>query len=136
MDVIETARRLGVEIQKDERYQSYYSAKCKNDADEELQAAIGEFNVAKMAMDCELQKEGADRNDEKIREFNEQLRQAYGKVMRNPSMTEYNNAKTALDELVGEIETIISAAISGEDPMTCELHPTCTHDCSSCGGCH
>ena len=136
MDVIETARHLGVGIQKDERYQRYLSAKLKNDADEELQAAIGEFNIAKMAMDREIQKDGENRDEEKLKELNEQLRKAYGKVMRNQSMTEYNVAKTALDELVSAIETIISAAISGEDPLTCDLHHSCTHDCSSCGGCH
>ena len=63
MDVIETARHLGVEIQKDERYQRYLSAKLKNDADEELQAAIGEVKIAKMAMDSVIQKDGGTREE-------------------------------------------------------------------------
>lgn len=135
MEIIEMARTLGVEIQKDERYQAYAKAKAANDADEELQAAIGEFNLARMALDQEIGKQEG-RDEKKIADLNEDLRKAYGKVMRNASMTAYNEAKTALDELISEIETIISAAISGEDPMTCDLHPACTHDCSTCGGCH
>lgn len=135
MDIIETARKLGVEIQNDERYKKYAEAKLANDKDEELQAAIGDFNMIRMSMEQEVSK-GDGKDENKMNELNEKLRAAYGKVMRNESMTAYNQAKTALDELVGEIETIISAAISGEDPMTCETHHDCTHDCSTCGGCH
>ena len=134
MDIIDVARNLGVEIQKDERYKKYASAKAKNDNDEELQNAIGEFNMIRMQMDMEIQK-GEEKSEEALKKLNEDLRKAYGKVMVNESMIEYNQAKTALDELVGEIETIISAAISGEDPLTCDLHP-CTHNCATCGGCH
>lgn len=135
MDVIEIARKLGVAIQADDRYKAYAAAKSANDKDEELQAAIGEFNMTRMAMDQEIQK-GDAKDEAKLNEMNEQLRTAYGKIMRNESMTAYNKAKTELDEVISGIENIISVAISGEDPMTCDLHAACTHDCSSCGGCH
>ncbi len=135
MSTIDAARQLGVEIQKDERYKKYLSAKLKNDNDADLQAAIGEFNIARMALDREVQK-GENKDEKVIAEINEQLRAAYTKVMSNQSMAEYNNAKVYVDELVAEIETIISASIAGEDPLTCEVHSNCTHDCSTCGGCH
>ena len=86
------------------------------------------------SFDCEEEFDNINL-EETLKELNENLRKAYGKVMINESMIEYNQAKTALDELVGEIETIIAASISGEDPLTCDLHP-CTHNCATCGGCH
>ena len=135
MSTLDIARQLGVEIQKDERYKKYLAAKLKNDNDPELQAAIGEFNIARMALDNEIQK-GENKDEKKVAEINDQLRAAYTKVMSNQSMAEYNNAKVYVDELVNEIEAIISAAISGEDPMTVDVHANCTHDCSTCGGCH
>ncbi len=134
MDVIEIARNLGVALQQDERYKRYFSAKLKNDNDTVLQNAIGEFNMIRMEMDRELGK-GDEKDEAKMKDLNEKLRKAYAAIMMTESMTEYNQAKTALDALVGEVETIISAAISGEDPLTCDTK-ACTHDCSTCGGCH
>ena len=51
MDIIEAARNLGAAIQQDERYKKYIEAKKANDADEELQELIGEFNLARMSVD-------------------------------------------------------------------------------------
>ena len=78
MDIIEAARNLGVVLQQDERYKKYMEARKANDADEELQKLVGEFNLARMQVDNEFQKEEAERDNEKIREFNVQIRQIYG----------------------------------------------------------
>ena len=45
MDAIKAARELGKAIQNDERYKAYIEAKKANDADDELQQLIGEFNL-------------------------------------------------------------------------------------------
>ena len=75
MDVIEITRKLGAAIQQDERYINYAKAKLANDNDENLQKNIGEFNLIRMQLDNELSAE--ERNEDKIKELNEQLRMTY-----------------------------------------------------------
>lgn len=135
MDIIEAARQLGAAIQNDERYKAYQEAKKASDADEELQKLIGEFNLARMSIDNELEK-GDEKSQEKIREFNVTIRQLYGKIMCVDSMMEYNKAKADLDAVMQRVNGIIDLSISGEDPATCEPAEGCTGSCATCGGCH
>ncbi|MBO5912589.1 MAG: YlbF family regulator [Clostridia bacterium] len=136
MDIIEAARNLGVVLQQDERYKKYMEARKANDADEELQKLVGEFNLARMQVDNEFQKEEAERDNEKIREFNVQIRQIYGKIMCNDTMMEFNKAKADFDAVMQRVNGIIDMSIEGEDPQTCEPATGCTGSCATCGGCH
>lgn len=136
MDIIEAARNLGAVMQQDERYKKYIEAKKANDADEELQKLIGEFNLARMTVDNEFQKEEADRNGEKIKEFNVQIRQIYGKIMCNDTMMAFNKAKADFEAVMQRVNGIIELSMEGEDPETCEPVTGCTGSCATCGGCH
>ena len=66
MDIIELARQLGAAIQKEDAYVAYRAAKEANDADEKLQALIGEFNLQRMSLATELQKPEDQKSRSKI----------------------------------------------------------------------
>ena len=134
MTVIESVRELGKAIQKDERFIRYAKAKLQSDSDNELQAAIGEFNITRMQLEREAS--NGEENNVRTKELNEKLREIYGKVMSNPVMVEFNTAKVELDQMMGEVNVIISKVLDGEDPETCTTDSGCTGSCSSCGGCH
>ena len=134
MDVIKAVRELGKAIQQDERFIRYAKARLENDNNEELQAAIGKFNIIRMDMDRIMNSEDKDEN--KIKELNEELRRVYGEIMSAPAMVEYNTAKVDLDQMINEINTVISKTLEGEDPETCETAAACTGSCSTWGGCH
>ncbi len=134
MDVIASVRELGKAIQQDERFIRYAKARLENDNDTKLQAAIGQFNIVRMELDRELNSDNKD--DDKVKELNEELREVYSKIMSAPAMVEYNTAKAELDAMVGEINTVISKCLDGEDPETCDTSAGCTGSCSTCGGCH
>ena len=134
MDVIEQVRILGKAIQQDERFVRYAKARLENDNNKELQASIGEFNIIRMELDREMQSE--EKNEDKVKELNEKLRTIYGEIMSSPVMVEYNTAKVAVDQMLNEINTVISKTLDGEDPETCETTAACTGSCSTCGGCH
>ncbi len=134
MDVIEVTRQLGHAIQKDERFVRYAKARLANDADVDLQNAIGEFNIKRMELEKAVSDEAKD--EVLVKKLNEELRESYGNIMANPSMVEYNTAKAMLDQMVNEINTIISKCLDGEDPDTCEVSDGCTGSCATCGGCH
>ena len=56
MDIIEQARELGRQIQKDDRYLKVQIAQQNSDNDKELQALIGEFNLKRMNINTEAQR--------------------------------------------------------------------------------
>ncbi len=134
MTTVELARELGKSLQKEEKYLNLKVAQQNSDEDKALQDAIGEFNLKRMAINNEAQKE--NRDEDKLAELNKELREIYGTVMQNENMAAYNNAKTELDTLVQRVIGIITLCAEGEDPETCEYTPaSCGGSCSSCAGC-
>ncbi len=133
MEVIKKARELGAAIQATEEYKNFIAAKERNDADEELQKQIAEFNLLKMQYDSEMQKQEPDK--EKIQQINTDITALYNTIISGKSMTEYNEAYTAYNELCTKVSNIILMCQNGEDPETCEPS-SCTGNCGTCGGCH
>ena len=138
MDIIDLARQLGVQIQNTQAYKDYAAAKINNDNDEELQKDIGEFNLVRLSLDKYLSQEsnGKEKDKEKVKELNMQMKDIYSKIMSSESMVKFNIAKKQVDTIVNQINTIISLAVSGEDPLTCDLNSGCTGQWSGCSGCH
>lgn len=134
MDVIEKTRELGKLIQADERYKKYLETKESNDSDTELQELIGNFNLKRQDLNNEMSK--SDKNDEKIKDLDGQIKELYGKIMSNKNMLDFSEAKNAMDEMLSEINMIITLCANGEDPDTCEATHSCGGNCGSCGGCH
>ena len=134
MDIIEQVRNLALELQKDQRYLILENARRLNDADEELQQQIGEFNLARIDLNNEVSKQEKDAN--RITELNEKIQKIYGDIMNNESMQAYNEAKTEMDHLMQYINAILLTAVNGGDPMTVEEPSSCAGDCSGCSGCH
>lgn len=134
MDIIELAREIGKQIQKDDRYLKLQLAQQNSDEDTALQDLIGEFNLKRMAINNEAQKE--DRSEEKLQKLNEELRACYASVMQNENMAAYNVAKTEMDELLKRVNAIIMQSAEGEDPETTDYQESCGGNCGSCGGCH
>lgn len=133
MDPIKLARQLGAAIQATEEYKNFVAAKERNDADEQLQKQIAEFNLLKMQYDAEMQKDEPDK--EKIQQINIDITALYNEIISSESMVKYNEAYTAYNELCTTISNIILMCQNGEDPETCEPS-SCTGNCGSCGGCH
>ena len=135
MDMIELAREIGRELQKDESYLNMQLARQASDEDQALQDAIGEFNLKRMAINNEAQKE--DRDEETLKRLNEEFRAVYAKIMQNENMQRYNDAKTELDAKVQRLTAIITMWAEGEDPETCDYDAaSCGGNCASCAGCH
>ncbi len=135
MTTIEAARKLGEAIQQDERFIRYAKARLENDKDKDLQDKIGEFNTIRMNLERES---SAEKQDEaKIHELNEKLRASYAGIMSTPSMVEFNAAKTDLDTVLNEVNSVIMQCVDGADPATVEPEKhECSGSCESCGGCH
>ena len=134
MDVIAMARELGAALQQSDEYTAYNVAKSAADGDEVLQGMIGEFNLKKLALSAEVQKE--DKDQEKLAALNEEVRTIYAKIMAHPTMAAYNTTKSELDRLLNFLQQILVYSANGEDPATIEEETSCGGDCSGCSGCH
>ncbi len=135
MDAIELTRELGKAIQEDPRFIEMRLAHQASDEDQELQDAIGEFNLKRMAISNEAAK--PDRNDETMQRLNQEFREVYAKIMANEHMRRYDAAKTEFDAFFQRITGILNLCAEGDDPETCDYDAaSCGGDCSSCAGCH
>ena len=133
MDVIELTRELGKAIQQDDRYIAYSLAKQVNDDDKELNADIEKFTNLRLeltnVMSCE------DKDTDKIKQLDEDIKATYKKIMSNKNMIVFNAAQKALEDLISNVNQIISLCANGEDPETCQPSSGCTGSCATCGGC-
>ncbi|MBQ8928484.1 MAG: YlbF family regulator [Oscillospiraceae bacterium] len=134
-DIIAMARALGRAIQNDDRYIAHALAKQANDEDEQLQALINGFNMKRMELQMEIGK--PDKDDERVQMLNNVIKDSYQRIMKNPKMIAYNAAKNGMDELMNQVNTIITMSANGVDPDEIDLDAvSCTGDCGTCGGCH
>lgn len=133
MDIITAARELGKAIQQDETYINLNVLQQKNDADEQLQKLIGDFNLRRIDLNNEINKK--EKDQEAIERLNQEVRKAYGEIMVNDNMLAYNEAKTKLDQIMDFVLQIIRGSVSGLDPETIEYKSGCSGSCSSCSGC-
>ena len=134
MDMIELAREIGKQIQQDSSYINVKDAEQACDEDKNLQQQIADFNMKRMTLSQESNKQ--PRDDQKVAKLNQELRECYEKVMSNENMSNYNNAKTELDHKIKHIIDIITMSAEGADPDTVQEQTDCGHDCSCCSGCH
>lgn len=134
--ILEMAKDLGYTIQEDKRFLDVFTAQQTADKDEELQSLIGDFNLKRMAINTETSKEDGEKDDDKLRELNTELRALYAEIMSNENMKAFEAAKTELDRLSRAVMTIINMSVQGMDPNTYEESADCTGNCSTCGGCH
>ena len=134
MDAIAMARELGKAIQQDERFIRLMAQQQVSDGDKELQELIGQFNLKRIDLNAELNKE--EKDQERLNAINNEVREIYDRIMANANMAAYNAAKNELDELVEYVMQIRRGSINGEDPEQIQLQSGCTGSCSTCAGCN
>lgn len=125
--IIEKAKELGALLENSEIVLTQRAAKKEFDNDKELQDLIGAFNMAKLSLMNESNKDKPD--NEKVEQFRKQTTEAYEKVMQHPVMERLNNAEMALEGLLNQVNGILQQSVTGEPGG-------CTHNCATCGGCH
>ena len=136
MDIIELSRQLGKAIQEDESYINMRLAEQVSEADEQLQELITDFNLKRLAINSEASK--ADKDEEKLKAMNKEMRHLYSQVMQNENMVKYNSAKQEFETKLQRVFAIIQNSAEGDDPETTDYlgGMGCSGNCGSCGGCH
>ncbi len=123
--IIEKTRELGELIQQSEEMKNVKNAEILQENNTEAQELLKEFNMQRMNLARDMQNNKIPR-EEAVKKNNEAFDALLEKseVIRN-----YIEAKKEFDSLVNQVNQILNFYITGQDP-------NCTHDCSTCGGCH
>lgn len=124
--MIEMIHALGKEIKEDPRAAALQAAADAYNECHDLHNLITEYNVNQTALQAEYGKE--DRDMTVIDNIEKRLEELYDKITSLDVYAAYARAKADYDEFYAEVLGELEFAITGSRP--------CSHDCSSCGGCH
>ena len=128
--VIELAHALGEEIAKSEEIRALEEAKNAFQADEPLQKLMSEYEAERRALGEEFAKNADESDKTVIENLKKRLEELSAEIMKNENYAKFASAQQAMDALMADVNAEIKYCITGERPSTC------THDCSSCAGCH
>ena len=125
MTIFELASELGRALKQDEKLVRLAEAKKKYEEDFDLQKLLVEYEVQQKALQTEVTRE--ERDTMFIDVIQKRINEIYETVMNHPVFVELNEAQVEVNELMNAVNNTITFEITGEVP-------SCTHDCSTCGG--
>ena len=125
MTVFELAAALGKALKEDEKLVRLANAKKAYEEDGGLQKMMVEYEVQQKALQVELTRD--ERDTLLIDNVQRRINELYTAIMAHPVFLELNEAQSDVNELMNAVNNTITFEITGE-------MPSCTHDCSTCGG--
>lgn len=127
--IIELAHMLGEEIAKSDEIKNLNETKTAFDADEALQAKMKEYEAERILLGQEFAKSTDEADQKAIANLKARIEELTKEISQNPVYMAFANAQNAMNSLMASVNAEIKFCITGERPETC------THDCSTCGGC-
>ena len=128
MEIFEIAAELGKALKADERLVKLEEAKKAYEENKTLQRNIVEFDVQQKALQQEMVK--PEKDTIFIEVIQKRIDELYKMITEDEAFVALNEAQAVVNELMNSVNSTITYNITGELPSSC------THDCSSCGGCH
>ena len=120
---------LKTALKESDELKAYNEAKEAYNTDEELKSLITEYNVQASLLETEGQKPENERDTAVIEKISARLRELYDTISENKTLNQMREAESDLSAIVAEINQAVQITIDPESA-------NCTHDCSTCGGCH
>jgi len=127
--IIEMAHNLGVEIAKSDEIKALNETKNAFDSDAELQALMSEYEADRVLLGQEFSKNNAEIDEKAIADLRARIEELTKEISKNPIYIAFANAQQNMNKLMSDVNAEIKFCITGE-------RETCTHDCSTCSGCH
>lgn len=127
--IIELAHQLGMEIAKSDEIKNLEAAKAAYDADTELQAKMAEYETHRRLLGEEFAKSSDEVDQIAVANIRARIEELTREISSNPIYITFANAQGALNRLMADVNAEIKFCITGE-------RDNCTHDCSTCSGCH
>lgn len=128
--IIELAHALGEEIAKSDEIKNLEAAKGEFQSDNELQSKMSEYEADRMLLGQEFAKETSEADQKLIADLRARIEELSSEISKSPKYIAFAEAQQAMNALMADVNAEIKFCITGERPASC------THDCSSCSGCH
>lgn len=128
--IIELAHALGEEIAKSEEMKRLADAKDIFERDAELQSKLSEYETDRLLLAQEYAKSSDEADERAIADIKARIEELTADISANTHYVDFASAQQALNSLMADVNAEIKFCISGERPSEC------THDCSTCSGCH
>jgi cell fate (sporulation/competence/biofilm development) regulator YlbF (YheA/YmcA/DUF963 family) len=128
MGIFELAAELGRALKDDERLVRLEAARKAYEEDDAILALATEYEAQQRAIQIEAMKE--ERDDALIETMQGRIDELYDLIVGSETYRELEAAQNEVNELMNSVNSTITYHITGKEPSAC------THDCSTCGGCH
>lgn len=127
--IIELAHQLGNEIAKSDEIKALNETKNAFDGDAELQALMSEYEADRMLLGQEFSKNNSEIDEKAIADLRARIEELTREISKSPIYIAFANAQQNMNKLMADVNAEIKFCITGE-------RDNCTHDCSTCSGCH
>ena len=128
MGIFELAAELGKALKNDNRLIALDEARKAYESDETVKQLMTEYEVQQRAINLEAMK--TERSEDLLKSIQERIDTIYEQIVATDVYKALEAAQNEVNDLMELVNTTITFNITGEMPSSC------THDCSSCGGCH
>ena len=128
--IIELAHQLGMEIAESNEIKNLNDTKNAFDSDAELQALMSEYEADRVLLGQEFAKNNDEIDEKAIADLRARIEELTREISKNPIYIAFANAQQDMNKLMADVNAEIKFCITGERPSDC------THDCSTCKGCH
>ena len=127
--IIELAHKLGIEIANSEEIKKLNETKNAFDSNAELQAKMSEYEADRMLLGQEFSKPQNEIDEKAVADLRARIEELTGEVSKDPIYIAFAEAQQGMNKLMADVNAEIKFCITGE-------RDNCTHDCSTCSGCH
>ena len=128
MGIFELAAELGKTLKNDKRLIALEEARKAYESDERVMKLMTEYEVQQKAINYEAMKE--ERSEELLKMIQDRIDAIYEQIVSTETYKALEKAQNDVNDLMEMVNSTITFNITGEMPSSC------THDCSTCGGCH
>ena len=128
MGIFELAAELGRTLKNDSRLVKLEEARVAYENDERVAKLATEYEVQQKAIQHEAMKE--ERDQVLIDMIQARIDALYNEIVECESYKALEKAQNEVNDLMTMVNSTITFQITGETAQGC------THDCSTCGGCH
>jgi cell fate (sporulation/competence/biofilm development) regulator YlbF (YheA/YmcA/DUF963 family) len=126
--IIELAHMLGLEIAASSEMKKLAEAKDAFESNADLQNKMSEYETDRVLLTQEYSKEAAD--EKLIADLHARIDELAAEITSDSLYVAFTQAQAEVNALMNEVNEEIKFCITGERPSDC------THDCSTCKGCH
>lgn len=126
MSIYALAAELGKAIKADERMIRMENAKEAYESSERIANLMMEYGIQQQALTTMGDSEEID--TDALARIQDRIDEIYAEITTDPLFKELEAAQNDINELMETVNNTIMFNATGKTP--------CTHDCSTCGGCH